>query len=418
MDSVVGSEEAGVRDWLRSAAGDLPDMYWYLWLSLLVNRVGGFAILFMSLYLTGPRDLSPALAGAVVGGYGVGGAAGALLGGVLADRWGRRRTLLLAHVAGAAAMLALALVTAIPVIAALVVIVGIFQAMPSPAVVAAMVDVVPEHDRSRAFNLEFWALNLGMALAALIAGIVAQVSFTLLFTLDAATTLLAAGLILTKVRESLPVHATPTEHDMARRGIRVALADRIFLVFVGLALVQAILYTQSVTILPLSMKADHLSTFAYGLVTSLGATLIVLGQLFVPALIRGRRKGSVLALASILVSVAYAVVAFADVLPMYLLAATIWTAGNMLAAPPNASVIAELSPATLRARYQAVFYVTFSLAAFLAPALGGISFQQLGSRHWLICAGLGVLAALGHLAASGPRERRVAAAREAEFAPA
>jgi MFS family permease len=115
--------------------------------------------------------------------------------------------------------------------------------------------------------------------------------------------------------------------------------------------------------------------------------------------------------------VAYAVVAVADVLPLYLVAATIWTVGNMLAAPPNASVIAELAPATLRARYQAVFYVTFSLAAFLAPALGGVSFQHLGSAHWLICAAAGVLAALGHLIASGPRERRVAAAREAEFVP-
>ncbi|MEP7053952.1 MAG: MFS transporter [Actinomycetota bacterium] len=415
---IVEQWEAGVRRWLRSTAGGLPDTYWYLWSALLINRVGGFAILFMSLYLTGPRHLSPSLAGAVVGGYGVGGAAGALVGGVLADRWGRRRTLLLAHLAGAAAMLALAVVSSIPAIAALVVIVGIFQAMPSPAVVAAMVDVVPEHDRPRAFNLEFWALNLGMALAALVAGIVAQVSFTLLFSLDAATTLLAAGLILSMVPETLPVrggrHVAAPAADGSARGLAAALGDRIFMVFVGLTLIQAILYMQSVTILPLAMKADHLQPFAYGLVTSLGAALIVIGQLFVPALIRGHRKGSVLAVASILVSVAYAVVAFSDVLPMYLLAATIWTGGNMLAAPPNASVIAELAPATLRARYQAVFYVTFSLAAFLAPALGGVSFQRLGSRHWLICAVVGVFGALGHLAASGVRERRVAAARPAE----
>jgi MFS family permease len=396
----------------------LPETYWYLWLSLLVNRIGGFAVLFLSLYLTGPRHLSAALAGAVVGGYGIGGVAGALLGGVLADRWGRRRTLLLALVADAAAMAALAFVSAIPMIAALVVTVGIFQAMPSPAVVAAMVDVVPEGDRPRAFNLEFWALNLGMAVAALIAGAVAQVSFTLLFSLDAASTLVAAGLIATKVHETLPARAATAHRKASDRGIAAALADRIFLVFVGLTLIQAILYTQSLTILPLSMKADHIKPFGYGLVTSLGAALIVLGQLFVPALIRGRRKGSVLALASVLVSVAYAVVAFADVLAAYLVAATIWTAGGMLAAPPNASVIAELAPATLRARYQAVFYVTFSVAASVAPALGGISLEHLGSRHWLVCAVLGVAAAFGHMLASGLRERRVAAQRQTELASA
>jgi hypothetical protein len=55
-----------------------------------------------------------------------------------------------------------------------------------------------------------------------------------------------------------------------------------------------------------------------------------------------------------------------------------------------------------------VFFLTFSLASFLAPALGGASFQYLGAYHWLAVAGLGLLGAAGHLAASGPRERRVA----------
>lgn len=403
-----------VRGWLQSTAGGLPRPYWHLWLALLVNRIGGFAILFLTLYLTGPRGVSAAVAGAVVGGYGIGGAAGTLLGGVLADRWGRRRTLLLAETAAAATMLAVAFVTPVPVIAALVVAVGVFQGMPMPAAVAAIVDIVPEGDRPRAFNLEFWALNLGTALAALIAGAVAEVSYTLLFVLDAATTLIAAALILTKVPETLPAVAAVDDHASAR-GVRTALADRIFMVFVGLTLVQAVLYTQSITILPLTMKADGLAPFAYGFVTSLGAVLIVVGQLFVPGLIAGRRKGSVLALSSVFVAAAYGVVAVADVLPVYVVAAIIWTVGNMLAAPPNASVIAELSPATVRARYQAVFYMTFSVAAFIAPALGGISFQELGAGHWIICAALGLLGALGHLAASGPRERRVAVDRERDL---
>ena len=44
----------------------------------------------------------------MVGAYGIGGAAGVLLGGVLADRWGRRATLLAAHLAAVGLMVALA----------------------------------------------------------------------------------------------------------------------------------------------------------------------------------------------------------------------------------------------------------------------------------------------------------------------
>jgi len=36
----------------------------------------------------------------------------------------------------------------------------------------------------------------------------------------------------------------------------------------------------------------------------------------------------------------------------------------------------------------------------------------LGHWHWLLCLGLGLAASVGHLAASGPRERRVARDRE------
>ncbi len=61
-----------MRRWFRDAAGGLPATYWYLWAGLLINRVGGFAVLFLSLYLTARRGASPALAGVIVGAYGIG----------------------------------------------------------------------------------------------------------------------------------------------------------------------------------------------------------------------------------------------------------------------------------------------------------------------------------------------------------
>jgi MFS family permease len=84
----------------------------------------------------------------------------------------------------------------------------------------------------------------------------------------------------------------------------------------------------------------------------------------------------------------------------------------MLAAPPNAEINSELAPLALRGRYQAVFFLTFPAASFLAPALGGASLQVFGGAHWLITAGVGVAAAGLHLAAGPRRERRVAEIRE------
>ena len=396
-----------MRRWLRDAAGGLPATYWYLWTGLLINRVGGFAVLFLSLYLTARRGASPALAGVIVGAYGIGGIGGTLLGGLLTDHWGRRSTLLWSHFATAALLAGLAVSARLPVIAALCLLLGLTQSMPGPAFVAAIVDVVPVERRSRAFNLQFWAFNLGMAGASLVAGLLAEWSYTGLFLIDAGSTLVTGLLIAWKVPETLRRSEARTE-----RGLRPVLVDRIFLVFVGLTLLQALLYAQTNTIVPLAMHDDGLSASAYGLVTALGGALIVVGQLFVPRLIDGRRKDRVLAVSMLAMAAGFAALAVADGLVVYLLAAVIWTVGSMLAAPPNAEINSELAPVELRGRYQAVFFLTFPAASFLAPAVGGASLQALGGVHWLVTGAVGVLAAGLHLAAGPRRERRVAAIRE------
>jgi MFS family permease len=400
-----------VRAWLRDTAGGLPATYWYLWTGLLINRVGGFAVLFLSLYLTTQRGAGAALAGLIVGTYGIGGVIGTLAGGVLTDRWGRRATLLWSHFACAAVLAGLAVSSNLALIAGLCLLLGITQSMPSPAFVAAIIDVVPADRRSRAFNLQFWAFNLGLAGASLLAGVLASWSYLGLFLIDAATTLATGLLIAWKVPETLgrAVHRPAG-------GLRTVLGDRIFLAFVGLTLLQALLYSQTNTIVPLAMRADGLGPSAYGSMVALGGTLIVLGQLFVPRLIDGHRKHRVLAAALAAMAAGFALLAFADRLWVYLAAATIWTAGSMLAAPPNAEINSELSPVALRGRYQAVFFLTFPAASFLAPSLGGAGLQYLGDAHWLLMAGLGAIGAVLHLAAGPRRERRVAAQRS-ETAP-
>ncbi|MEV8507370.1 MFS transporter [Actinoplanes sp. NPDC051475] len=402
-----------MRNWWANTAGGLPATYWYLWTGLLINRVGGFAVLFLSLYLTAQRGASAALAGLIVGGYGIGGVAGTLLGGVLTDRWGRRSTLLASHFVTAALLVGLAVTTNLPVIAALAVLLGLAQAMPSPAFVAAIIDVVPAERRSRAFNLQFWAFNLGMAGASLLAGVLAEWSYLGLFLVDGASTLLTGVLIAWKVPET---RQRAGGAQPAAGGMRTALTDRIFLVFVGLTLLQALLYSQTNTIVPLAMRDDGLDPSDYGLLTALSGLLIVMGQLFVPRVIDRHRKDRVLAVALAVMAAGFAALAVADRLPAYLLAAAVWTVGSMLAAPPNAEINSELAPAELRGRYQAVFFLTFPAASFLAPALGGAGLQVFGEGHWLILAAVGGAGACAHLAAGPARERRVARARE--LAPA
>ncbi len=94
-----------VRRWVGETAGGLPRQFWYLWTTTLINRLGSFVLIVLAIYLTQERGFSESYAGLVIGLWGAGSAVGTLIGGVLADRWGRKPTFLTALYGSAAMML-------------------------------------------------------------------------------------------------------------------------------------------------------------------------------------------------------------------------------------------------------------------------------------------------------------------------
>ncbi|MFY1696194.1 MULTISPECIES: MDR family MFS transporter [unclassified Solwaraspora] len=410
----------GAQGWLQRTAGGLPRSFWYLWTGSLINRLGSFVVIFLAIYLTAGRGLSEAQAGLVLGAWGAGGAVGTLLGGTFADRWGRRPTLLTAHLGTATMLLALGLAQRWWLLLLGAALLGMCNEGARPAYGAMMIDVVPAADRLRAYSLNYWAVNLGYAFAAVLAGLAAQVDYFLLFAVNAATTLATAAIVFVAVGETRPAAAGPAAaaSGLTTRpaGLRTVFADRVFLGFVGLNVLLAVVFMQHSSMLPISMAADGLSPATFGAVIALNGVLIVAGQLFVPRLIAGRSRSHVLALAAVIVGVGFGLTAAADVAWFYAVTVLIWTVGEMLNSPSNATLIAELTPPQVRGRYQGVFSLSWSAAAFIAPIAGGAVWQYAGDTVlWLGCAMIGVVVAVGQLLAGPARERRAAELRTAEL---
>src|SRR5437879_10827246 len=84
----------------------LPRAAWVLFAGTFINRFGGFVVPFLTLYLTG-QGYSVTAAGLAVSAYGVGNLFALLVGGHLADRLGRRETIVLSMFCAAAVMLLL-----------------------------------------------------------------------------------------------------------------------------------------------------------------------------------------------------------------------------------------------------------------------------------------------------------------------
>ncbi|MET8149267.1 MDR family MFS transporter [Actinoplanes sp. NPDC049668] len=404
-----------MREWLRQAAGGLPRQFWFLWTGTLINRLGSFVVVYLAIYLTGQQHFSQSQAGIVLGAYGVGGAVGTMTGGVLTDRWGRRPTMLTAQFGAAALMVGLGLAQGFWQILVGALLLGAFAEGVRPAFQAMMVDVVPDADRVRAYSLNYWAVNLGFASAAVLAGLAAQFNYLLLFLVDAGTTLVTAVISLIFLAETRPHRAPAATGPRARGGpgLGAIFRDRVFMTFVALNFFIVLVIMQHLSTMPIAMSADGLSPATFGWVIAINGLMIVAGQLFVPKLIDGHDRSRVLALSTLIVGVGFGLNAFAGTAALYALSVVIWTVGEMLQSPSNSALIAELSPAQLRGRYQGVNSLSWSGGAALAPIVGGfVQEHRGGGVLWLGCAAIGVLVAAGQLVSGPARERRAKALRE------
>jgi MFS family permease len=193
----------------------------------------------------------------------------------------------------------------------------------------------------------------------------------------------------------------------------------VFLGFFACNLFLALVFLQHISTLPMAMAADGMSAGTFGKVIALNGVLIVLGQLFVPRLIRGRGHTGVLAVAAVLVGLGFALTAFAHAPWFYALTVLVWTLGEMLNSPSNSATMAELSPAHLRGRYQGVFSLSWSVAGFAAPILGAAVQQHLGNAVlWLGCLGVTAIVAVVHVLSGPARQRRAAQVRTIDAAVA
>jgi MFS family permease len=374
----------------------LPRPFWVLFAGTLVNRVGGFVLVFLAIYLTEVRGLTPTQAGALLSVYGLGAIAGGPIGGALSDRIGRRPTLVVSLIAGGASMLVLGLVTRTVTMAIAAAATGLLYEMYRPVVSATVADVVRADDRPRAYGLIYWAVNLGASVAPLLGGLIAARSYRALFAADAATTVLFGVVLWAALPETRP--ARSAHSDGPRGAIRAILRDRVFVAVCLLTAAFSIVFFQSFVGLPIDVRAHGVSAPGFGALIALNGVLIVLLQPFATEMVRDRSRPSVLAAASLLLAVGFGMNAWIGSMPAYALSVTVWTMGEILFSPASMSLVADLAPVDLRGTYQGAFAMAFTTAFASAPTFGGYVLAHAGARWlWIVCLAIGLAVALGFL---------------------
>lgn len=392
-----------------------------MWLGTLINRLGGFVSTFLAIYLTEKAGYSIEAAGLVVALYGAGSLCAGPLGGILADRLGRRTTLLIALLGSSVAMVNLGFARLYPHIAAGALLLGCLGDLGRPAANAAIADLVPPSERPRAYALLYWAINLGFAGSAILAGLLAKHDFLLLFLGDALTTAVFGLIVILRVPETRPPALAAADGAPTGAGREIGLLepyrDPVFLTVVLIQFALAWCFCQCNSSLPLDMSSHGIPMPRYGQLIALNGIFIVLLQPMAVRIVARLRRSYALALGALLTGAGFGLCALGHSQGLYAVSIIVWTIGEITLSPVVPTLIADLAPRELRGSYQGAFQLAWGGAALLGPSLGGLIMGHFGAQKlWLLCLLLGVGAAWLHLIAAPARRERLRCLPDADSA--
>ncbi len=392
---------------LNRRFGGLGRAFWALQVGLLLSRAGQFVQPILTFWLTGAFGLSVTQAGAVVAVYGLGSTLGTALGGLVADRFGRRATLLFSAAGSAVALFALSETGSIARVVPGAFLLAFVYDLHRPAVHAMVADLVEPADRVRAYALTYVTVNLGFSVAPALAGWLAGYSFRGVFLAAAAVQVVWALFIAFRLPESRPAAVT-----RASVGFAPVLRDRVFLLWLGALVLATLVPHQGFVALSAWMTWEGFTPATFGSVIALNGVLIVLVQPWVSEVVARHSVVRMFMLGAVLQGVGFAMHGLGRGIPGHVAAVVVWTLGEIVTAPVTSAVVANLAPPDLRGRYQGLVAMAFAIASMLGPLLGAAVLDAWGRVLWAACLGVGLVAA-GAMAALGPALRRRLAVGEA-----
>lgn len=139
-------------------------------LAILVHLVAGASLAFIPLYLVDKHQVDPAHAAMLLGLIRGGGMFGSLLGGWLSDRWGRKKTVVLALASTGPLFYLITWLSFSPALMVVFVVFGAMMLTRQSAIQALLMDRTPPHLRSTVFGIYFGLSQEGMSVAQPVAG--------------------------------------------------------------------------------------------------------------------------------------------------------------------------------------------------------------------------------------------------------
>jgi MFS family permease len=374
--------------------GRFPRPVRLLLVGTLVNKLGTFIVPYLTLVLLRDFHMREGGVARLLFAYGFGSVVSILAGGVITDRFGRRRTLLVSLFGSGVLAVAMGLAPSADFFVPLLVAFGFIADLYRPAASAIIGDLLPSVDRATGFAGLRMAVNLGWASGTVIGGLLADWDWRWLFLGDGLTTLAYGVLVYLTIPETRPDNSVePAGRDRPAatgqaprgpvfgRGPTNPLRDGVFLATTFTGLLFTLIFCCNLSIFPLTVtQSAGYPAVVFGLLAAVNGMLVAFFEISITARLRRFRRLRLAALGCFLAAAGFAMIGLAMHWSSFLLATVVFTAGEILASPQQMAFIADWAPPEARGRYLSLYQASWSVAFAVNPAIALPLHAALGER--------------------------------------
>lgn len=355
------------------------------------NLLGHMALPFMIIYFA--EHFGQQMAGAMFAMNIIATVVAGVYGGLLADRLGRRRMMLIAEWLRLVALMTIAAANSSWFESALVtffmmLVVNISSGFSFPAGQAMIVDCSTPENRRLVYSLDYWSINASLLIGGAVGGLMFHSHMSELFAAAAVMSLVSILLLQFAITETHTISkekAQPLAADMSG-SYKSVFRDKPYMIFIVacmlLLAVQNVAFQYSGVRLAQEMPAQTLFSLPfltmdvdgvqmYGFLRAENALLVVCLTLLIQRVFRSFRDQHMLNSGIVLAVIGFGCIVWLNQPWLLLLAMLIGTFGDLMSVAIRQSYLADIVPSTQRGTYMAIHGLV-QIGANMAAA-GGVA---------------------------------------------
>jgi len=402
----------------KRSYNEYPGTFKVLVLATFIDRMGFFLLFpFFALYMTAHFNVGMIQVGILFSIFSAGNIIGGIMGGALADKYGRRAMILVGLIGSGVSSILMGLVDDLNIFYILAAFMGLIGNFGGPARQAMVADLLPREKQAEGFGILRVAVNLSATVGPILGGFIATQSYLFLFIADAVSSLITGIIVFFVIPETKPERKEGEVEETVVKsviGYKEVLKDWRYMLFLSVSAITVIVYMQMAATLSVFLRDIHGFPMQYfGFLLAMNALMVVVFQFWITKKVSKYSPMKVMAIGTLFYMVGFSMYGFVSESYLFFIAMAIITIGEMIEMPIGQTVAAFFAPEDKRGRYMAVFGFHWAIPNLFALLLAGLLIEHIGPNWvWYFAGILSLFAAVGFWLLHGITKARFSQEKE------